>query len=410
MRQLWANRDSRLYLSGSALSTFGDRVLFLAAGIWVRVLTGSNAEAGLTFFFLVLPEVAFSPLAGVLADRFRRRSILMVSNLAGAAAVLLLTQVHGPRDVWLIYLVMFIYGAVGTVISAAGSALMVTVVPSDQLGQANGFLQTMAEGLRLVTPLVGAGLFTWIGGAAVAELDAATFLVALALIWAMRVREPRPAPTEEHWLTETTAGFHHIWRTLELREIGLALVLVLGVLGFLETACFVVVTDGLSRPASFVGVFVSIQGIGAVTGGVTAARTMRRIGERRLTAVGIAALAVGASFLLAPAFLRGAISGLLVSAGMVVFGFGLPWLLVGVTTLMQRRTPLRLQGRVNAAFGVLFGAFQTISIGVGALLVGALGYVPPVLAMVAVGSLAAAFLYTRAAIPSAAGVEVEPAT
>lgn len=397
MRQLWANRDARLYLAGSVFSTFGDRVLYLAAAIWVRVLTGSNAEAGLTFFFLVLPAVVCSPLAGVLADRFRTRSLLAVANLVGAGTVLALTQVHRPGDLWLIYLVMFVYGAVGTVISAAGSALVVTVVPSDDLGQANGFLQLTAEGMRLVTPLVGAGLFTLIGGAAVAELDAATFLIVPGLLWAMRLREPRPAPHERHWLTETTAGFSHIWRTLELRQVLLAMVLVVGVVGFLETAGFAVVTHGLHRPASFIGVFISVQGIGAIAGGISAALAMRRLGERKLAALGIAAMAVGASFLVTPAFLRGLLPELLVGVGMVIFGFGLPWLLVGINTLIQRRTPLRLQGRVNAAFGVLFGAFQTLSIGAGALLVGWVGYVPPVLAVVVVGSAVAVLLYTRTA-------------
>ncbi|MGC1184963.1 MAG: MFS transporter, partial [Candidatus Dormiibacterota bacterium] len=76
------------------------------------------------------------------------------------------------------------------------------------------------------------------------------------------------------------------------------------------------------------------------------------------------------------------------------------WALVGANTLIQRRTPLRLQGRVDAAFGVLFGAFQTVSIGIGAVFVGAFGYVPPVVAVVVVGALAALYLYTRTAPPA----------
>jgi Na+/melibiose symporter-like transporter len=395
VRQLWDNRNARLYLSSSVLSTFGDRVLYIAAAIWVRVLTGSNAEAGLTFFFLVLPQLVFSPLAGLLADRLRRRPLLIVSNFLGAGTVMLLTLVRGPGDVWIIYLVMVLYGTLGTVISASGTALMVTVVPSDGLGQANGFLQTLSEGMRLVTPLVGAGIFALLGGAAVAELDAATFLLAPLLLGSMRLHEPRPERRDERWRSETTAGFRHIWGTVELRQILLTMVMVVAVLGFLETAVFAVVTDGLHRPASFVGLMISIQGIGAVAGGVSAAKTMRRIGEARLAALGIAAMAVGSGFLISPAVLRGSLPGLLVGGGAVVLGFGLPWMLVGANTLIQRRTPLRLQGRVDAAFGVLWGGFQTLSIAVGALLIGAVGYVPPVAATTVVGLLAATFLYSR---------------
>lgn len=399
MKHLLANHNARLYLSGNIVSTFGDRVLFLAAAIWVRVLSGSNAEAGLTIFFLVLPQMAFSPIAGVLADRFRRRPLLIAANLLGAASVLPLLLVRGPGEVWVIYLVMVLYGAIGTLISAAGTALLVTVVPSEDLGQANGFIQTLSEGMRLITPLVGAGLFTLVGGAVVAELDVATFLIASCLLWRMLVQESRPVPGQQHWLKETTAGFSHIWRTADLRQVMVALILAISVIGFLETAIFAVVTSGLHRPASFVGVVVSIQGVGAVAGGVTAALVMRRIGELRLTALGIAAMALGSAGLIWPNYLSGFPSLALVVVGVAVFGFGLPWLLVGAITLVQLRTPLGLQGRVDAAFGVLFGGVQTASIGVGALLVGALGYVPPVLAVVAVGSLAAAYLYSRQRLP-----------
>ncbi|HEY6538965.1 MAG TPA: MFS transporter [Candidatus Dormibacteraeota bacterium] len=408
MKHLWGNRNARLYLTGSVVSTFGDRVLFLAAGIWVRVLTGSNAEAGLTFFFMVVPQVVASPLAGVIADRFRRRSVMVVFNFAGAAVVLLLLLVRGPGDVWLIWLVMAIYGAIGTVTSAAGTALLVTVVPGEELGQANGFLQTVAEGMRLVTPLVGAGLFAAFGAAPVVDLDAATFIAAAGLVWAMRVHEALPARTEEHWLVETTAGFQHVWRTIELRQILLGLLMVLTVVGFLETAAFAVVTNGLHRPASFVGVIISIQGIGAVAGGLTAATVMRRLGETRLTALGIVGIAVGSIFLVAPALMSGVLPGLLVGLGAVILGFGLPWTLVGAITLVQRRTPLRLQGRVDAAFGVLFGAIQSISIALGAILVGVLGYVAPILSVVVVCGLGAAYLYTRPVPPLTDDDQAEP--
>jgi MFS family permease len=331
----------------------------------------------------------------VIADRFPRRTVLIVSNFVGAITVMLLLLVKGPGDVWLIWLVMAIYGTVGTVTSAAGTALIVTVVPDDELGHANGFKQTMAEGMRLVTPLLGAGLFAAFGASPVAVLDAATFVLAALLVWAMRVREAEPERHEGHWLAETVAGFQHVWSTTELRQMLFALIMVLTVLGFLETACFAVVTDGLHRPASFVGVVISIQGIGAVAGGLSAARTMRRVGELRLTSLGVLGLALGSVGLLTPALLSGLLPGLLVGVGMVIFGFGLPWALVGANTLIQRRTPLRLQGRVDAAFGVLFGGFQTLSIGVGAILVGAFGYVPSVLAVVAGGAVSALYLYTR---------------
>ncbi len=399
MRRLLGERAARIFLFQSVLSTFGDRFMLLAAGIWVRVLTGSNAEAGLTFFFVVLPEIVVSPLAGVVTDRSRRRPLLIVCQAAGAAVVLLLVLVHGPGQVWLIWLVMVAYGTIATFASAAKSALLVTIVPSELLGEANGFLNTLAEGLRLITPLVGAGLFTLAGGPVVAELDAATFLVAMgALLW-LRVAEPAPTRQAEHWIAETSAGFRHIWETVPLRRVMLALVPVVAVFGFLETAFFGVVTDGLHRPAAFVGVMISIQGLGAIAGGLSAAPIMRRLLETRLAAFGIVAIALGSAICVVPAYTAGVLPMVVVVLASLLVGFGLPWLLVGVTTLLQRRTPLQLQGRVDAAFGLVFGGFQTASIAVGALLIGAFGYVPSLVAVGVVGMLAAGYLVSRSAVP-----------
>ncbi len=395
MRQMLANRDARLYLSGNIVSTFGDRVLWLAVAIWVRVLTGSNAAAGLTFFFLVVPQMIFAPLAGVLADRFRRRPLLIIANLIGAGVVMLLTLVHGAGQVWLIYLVMVLYGSLGTLISATGTALMVTVVPGEQLGEANGFVQTLTEGMRLVTPLIGAGLFTLVGGAVVAEIDAATFLIAPLLLALMRLREIKPVPQPGHWLKTTTAGFGHIYRTVVLRQVTVALLLTISVVGFMETAFFAIVTAGLHRPAAFVGVLISIQGIGAIAGGLSSPKVMQRIGEARLAGLGIAAVALAAAGMVWPAWLTGVLPMALVVASMVVAGIGIPWLMVGAMTLVQRRTPLPLQGCVDAALSVIFGGVQSASIGVGALLVGLLGFVAPILIIFVVCTIAALYLLTR---------------
>lgn len=399
LRRLLRDRTARWFLLQSVLSTFGDRFMLLAAGIWVRVLTGSNAEAGLTFFFVVLPGIVVSPLAGLVADRVPRRPLLIVCQAAGAGSILLLVLVHGPGQVWLIWLVMVAYGAIGTFISAAKSALLVTIVPKEQLGEANGFLNTTAEGLRLVTPLVGAGLFTLAGGPVVAELDAATYLIAMGVLMWLRVEEPKAPATAQGWFAETSAGFRHIWITLALRRIMLALIAFVAVVGFLETAFFGVVTDGLHRPAAFVGVMISIQGVGAIAGGLTSAPLMRRITETRLTALGMVAVALGSVICVVPNYLQGNLPMAVVVLAALLVGGGLPWLLVGATTLIQRRTPLALQGRVDAAFGLLFGGFQAASIGLGALLIGAFGYVPSLVAVGAVGLVAAGYLISRPGVP-----------
>jgi MFS family permease len=123
MRQLLAHRNARLYLCGQIVSLFGDSALWLAMGIWIKVLTGSSAEAGLSFFALALGSLC-GPAGGMLADRVRRRPLLITVNLATAAMVLLLLLVRDRHQVWLIYAVMFGYGVSGSVLGPAQTALV----------------------------------------------------------------------------------------------------------------------------------------------------------------------------------------------------------------------------------------------------------------------------------------------
>jgi MFS family permease len=388
LRRLLSIRDARLYLAGQTLSILGDSALWLAAGIWVKVLTHSSALAGLTFFFFVAPSLA-SPLSGMLVDRVRRRPLLLVTNLGTGAMVLLLLLVHGRGQVWLIWVVMVLYGLSYTVLGSAQSALLTVFVPDDLLGDANGALRTVREGLRLVAPLLGAGLFAAVGGGAVALLDSATFGAAAVSLALLRVKEPRGrhAP-EHHWASEVSAGFRHVWRTTVLRQMTLACGAVLLVVGFAETLGFAVVAQGLHRPPTFLGVIVAIQGLGAVVGGPTAAPVMRRVGEGVLAALGMLALAAGALLWALPS-----LAG--VGLGSVMVGFSLPWLVVGAYTLVQRRTPPELQGRTYSAFDVAVSTPQTISIAIGAGLVALVPYQALLGIMAAVVALAGGWLLSR---------------
>ena len=149
MRDLLRQRDFRLLYAGQTLSMFGDMAMLIVLAMWAKELTGSNGVAGSVFAALVVPSL-LAPLGGVLIDRFRRRTVMIVADLATAAVVLLLLLVDGRQDLWLLYVVAFLYGASLVAFSSARSALLSTMLPEEQLGQANGALGTVREALRLV--------------------------------------------------------------------------------------------------------------------------------------------------------------------------------------------------------------------------------------------------------------------
>jgi MFS family permease len=208
----------------------------------------------------------------------------------------------------------------------------------------------------------------------------------------MRTPEPRFERVEHHFLDEAVAGIKHIFHTLPLRQLVLATGGALLVVGFSETVIFAVMAQGLHKPPSFFGVLSSLQGVGAIAGGLTAARLLRRIGDVWLVGIGMLLFAFGDL-----TFVSSTLP--LILAGIAVAGAGVSWLIVGIATALQLRTPLRLQGRVSSAADLLISTPQTISIAAGAALITLVDYRVLVLAEAAAVLLCGAYLLSRRRVP-----------
>jgi MFS family permease len=334
-------------------------------------------------------------------DRLPKRPLMIATHLALAGVMCLLLLVHDRSDVWLLYVVVALYGLGGDFFGAARSAMLKAMVPDELLADANGAYQSIREGLRIVAPLAGAGLFAAVGGHAVALVDAGTFVLSAGTLIALRFTEPPAAAKEHHFLGEISAGISHIVRTRVLRELTIGLAAALLVAGFSETLIFAITSNGLHKGPSFVGVIASFQGIGAIVGGLSAPWLMRRLGDVRLSGIGIALFGLGDCLWLVA-------RTPVVLGATVISGLGVVWAIVALATAYQVRSPGHVQGRVAAAANMLFSVPQTISIAVGAALITVIDYRVEILAMAVVFALAAAYLLTRQRA-DAADVEVDAA-
>jgi Na+/melibiose symporter-like transporter len=387
MRLLLGRRDVRLLLGGQSLSMFGDWAMIIALGIWARVLTGSNADAGLVFLcFGATGTIA--PLGGLVVDRLPKRPLMIATHLALACVMSLLLLVHSRSQMWLLYAVTLLYGLGGDIFAAARSAMLKAMLPDEQLGEANGILQSVREGFRIVAPVTGAGLFAAFGGHVVALVDAATFVGSAATLVALSFEEPAVALREHHFLREVSAGITFIAHSRVLRELTVGVCAALLVVGFSETLIFAIVTEGVHRSPAFIGVLETFQGVGAIAGGLTAAALMRRIGDVRLAGLGLSLFGAACFGLLIPS-----LGGVLPSG--VVVGVGIAWAIVALATAYQRRAPMEVQGRVAAASNMLFSVPQTASIAAGAALITLIDYRLEIVIMALVTLLASAYLYTR---------------
>jgi MFS family permease len=351
-------RNGRLYLTGLAVSVIGDNAMSLAAGIWVKSLTGSSSEAAFVSVCVYAPSLA-GPLAGVVADRVRRRRFLVWLNLVSAVLVLPPLAVSGPGSIWIIFAVMTWYGIHLTLSGPAENALFAVMLSRELRQELNGWSLGFQEAGRLVSPLFGAGLFALVGGGTVSVFDAITFVIASVTLSRIRLREARPAPQPQHWRADLLAGFGHIRRTPELRRLLPAASVVMSFSAVLVAAQYSLV-QGVGEPPSFLGVFSAGLGAGSIAASLVSGRLLRSAGERWLAVLGMANFALG-NAMRATGWLPLAI------AGSVVHGFALPWLFLALLNLAQRCTPPHLQGRVSAAVTLAFFGPQAPLQALGAL-------------------------------------------
>jgi Major Facilitator Superfamily len=381
-------------------------------------LTGSSAAAALVLFAYSAGN-GLSALLGRLIDHFRRKTLLLVTYPATALLLTPLLAVHDRGEVWIVYAVMLLYGLSGGLTATTQAALVPLLLgdtPTGRslLGQANGLQQTLRTSLRLLSPALGAGMLLALGGPAVALMDGATFLLAAALIASIPI-PPNPAATTVQTpqrkspgsrtapsygkAGRSESGFTFLRTHPVLGPITAACAASLLVISFSNALSFEVATTVLHHTASFVAVLTTMQGLGALLGGPSAAPLLRRLstgghGETRLMS-----LALAGAFL--ATVLRAIPAESAVLAGNILIGVVIPWLLVAAITAVQTRTPDRIRGRVIAAASLAASLPQLLGQAIGAALVTVLPYTAIcTLVALVLGSAATALAWRTRHAPS----------
>lgn len=365
---VWSAPGFRRLATAWVFTNLADGALFLMAAVWVKQLTGSDVAGAFVFVALGVPAL-LAPFLGMLADRMPRKRLVVASNIALVPVILSMLFVTGPEQVWIVYAAILVYSSCGYLTIAAQSGIVRGMLSDDQLAPGNGILSTIDNALRLVSPLVGTGMYVWLGPDAVLWLTAACFAVAAVILSGLRVTEVLER-TEisgaREYLRELGAGFAQLYRVRPLRLLTVAIVIAFGATGILNIAVFAVI-DGLHADPAVLGVLMPLQGAGAVVGGLLSATIVTRVGEGRAAAIGMVLTAIGTIPLLGGSIW-------LAGAGMVVMGIGIPIVVVSFVTLRQRSTPDELQGRTAAAGNVAFNLPQTLVSIVGAGLLAAVDY------------------------------------
>ena len=258
---------------GRCVSFLGNAMAPVALAFAVLHLTGSASALGLVLAARMVPNVLLLAVGGVIADRLPRSTVLVGSNVVGGsaqavAAVLLLS---GHAEVWHLVILEAINGAGFALFYPADSALVPLTVPEDRLQEANALIRlgtnsTLILGAALAGVLVAALNPGW----AIA-VDAATFLVAAALMASMRGIEAAAAAGSS-FLTDLRDGWSeftaHRWLWAIVAQFS---VMLLGFLGAFLVLGPVVAERDLSGASSWAAILGG-QAAGLLVGGLVALR------------------------------------------------------------------------------------------------------------------------------------------
>ena len=177
-------RGLTIVLLGQAISILASSMTGFALSIWVFQRTSSATSLGIMQTAFTLPYLLIIPLAGVMVDRYNRKLMMMVSDLAaglGTVAILILSAT-GHLEVWHFYLVNVIIGLGNAFQWPAYSAAITTMVPKEQYGRANGMVSFIQAGPGVVAPLLAGALLPVIGLNGILLIDVVTFLFAIGAV------------------------------------------------------------------------------------------------------------------------------------------------------------------------------------------------------------------------------------
>lgn len=363
---LGKNQDFRRLFAGQLVSQAGDWFNSVALYTLLLSLTGKGQAVAYVLILKLLPTFFFGPIAGVVADRFNRKAIMMLADVLRGIEVLGFLIVRRPDQVWILYLLTGTEVFISTFFDPAKSAAIPNIVTTEDLVPANA-LSSASWSVTLAVGAALGGLVTDLFGRDAAFIiDSASFFVSAAFIYKVRIPPPEQRIAQEKLTFTHATGLADIFEgALYLKSNPRVVALLLvktgwglggGVLLLLTIYGKDIFPLGRDGSAS-IGLLYAARGLGAMIGPIIAQVFSRGSTAGMQRAIGVAFFVSAAFYLL---FAKS--PALSVAAVLVIgahAGGSIQW--VYSTTLLQMMVPDRFRGRVFALDMALLTLTMTVS-------------------------------------------------
>ena len=348
------SRNYRLYFVGQIISNCGTWMQSIAQAWLVLKLTNSGTALGLIVALQSLPVLVLGPWGGVLADRFSKRKLLIITQLAfGALALILGTLVAtGVVRLWMVAALAFCFGLVNVIDNPTRQSFVVEMVGESELKNAVTLFSSLVNLSRIIGPTIAGVLIATIGLAPCFFVNGLSYGAVVIMLLVMRASELHPAIRLARASGQVIAGLRYVWSTPVLRDV-LVIMAIIGTLTYeFQVSLPMIAEFTFNGTASSYAALSASLGVGAVVGGlITASRK-----ATSFHAVVLAALLFGATVLAASLMPT---LGLTAAALMVVGFCSITFSAMGNTVLQLTSTP-QMRGRVMSLWAIAFLGSTTI--------------------------------------------------
>ncbi len=269
---------------GQMFSLLGTQISGFGLTVWAYEKTGSATVLSMVAFFLVTPMLIVSPVAGALVDRWNRKFMLMISDLAAgvASGCLLILLSADKLEIWHLYAASAFIGTFQAFQWPAYSAAITMLVPKEQYGRANGLISMAETGTDIIAPILAAGLLGLIGLEGILAFDLITLALAISSLLTIQVPQPEASQigleNRGSLWQESLFGFRYILKRPGL--LGLQSIFLLG--NFFSSICYILFNPMvLARTGNNELVLGTVNSIGALGGLVGGALMSAWGGTRR---------------------------------------------------------------------------------------------------------------------------------
>jgi len=361
------NRNFRCLWAGQVVSLLGDWFNLIASAILIADLTGSGLALGFLFTIRMIAPFAIAPIAGICADRYNRKHLLIITDIARAIIVFGFLFVQDESHVWLLYTLTTFLFAVSGFFSPARSAILPDITSPQELGTANALGAATWSVMLAVGAMIG-GLTTGLFGSQTAFIvDGLTFFVSAAFLLPIRLPGPPsavPGTPARAKLSALRYMFQHPdILFIALHKAAIALLLSSGfqiVQIEIANSYFVIGVGG----AISLGLIYGVNGVGSGLGPILARRWTGDQDKLLRRSINLGYL-IGAFGMLTTAPLFN-LETVLIGGFVRSIGGGIVW--VFSTQLLLQNAPNEIRGRI---FGTEFALF-TLMGSVATAVVGAL--------------------------------------